>query len=51
MLNFEKNVFVKVIKTHLSGASGAGARGVCFLNFYEDMFLEVQNKTYSPKNQ
>ena len=45
--DFQANVFRKVRKIHLSGASSAGARKMCFEDFSKDMFLEVQNETCS----
>jgi len=38
IFDFQEHVFVKVIKTHLSGASRAGARKVHFPDFYKGMF-------------
>jgi len=45
-LEFHEHVFMQVRKIHLSGASFAVARKVCFL-LLKDMFLEVQNETCS----
>ena len=46
-MDFQKNVFKNIEKIHLVGADFAGAPKVCFEALSKDMFLEVQNETFS----
>ena len=43
-LDFQENVFLKVVEIHLSGAGGAGARKMYFLDCYKDMTCSWNSK-------
>ena len=42
--DFQEHISITLLKTHLSGATGAAVRKVHFLNLYKDMFLKSQMK-------
>ena len=47
ILDFQGNIYTQVPKAHYISAGEAGRHVVGFLDLFIDVFLEVQNKTYS----
>ena len=47
ILDLQENIYISVPKTHYMSASEAGRHVVGFLDFFIDIFLEVQYKKYS----
>ena len=47
ILDLQENIYTSVPKTHYPWAGEAGRRVVGSLDLFIDIFLEVQNQTYS----